>query len=240
MTSSPACSTSPDPWSAVAAALQAEITRRAAETRLATYRPYPKQREFHALGATHRIRALFGGNQLGKTYPTTAEDAMHLTGAYPDWWPGHRFDRPIRCWAAGVTSFATRDTLQTKLIGPPEVEAEWGTGWLPKRRLVSWNRALGTPNLLDNVVVRHQSGGVSTLWFKSYEQGRLKWQGPTIDLVHFDEEPPWDIWSEGMTRTNAVPDSRIIASFTPLLGMSEVVRYLLAGRDPRQEAERKG
>ena len=39
--------------------------------------------------------------------------------------------------------------------------------------------------------------------FKSYEKGREKWQGETLDCVWFDEEPPLDIYSEGLTRTNA-------------------------------------
>ena len=39
--------------------------------------------------------------------------------------------------------------------------------------------------------------------FKTYEKGREKWQGETLDGVWFDEEPPLDIYMEGLTRTNA-------------------------------------
>jgi hypothetical protein len=35
--------------------------------RLARYRPYPRQAEFHAAGAAHRERLFMAGNQLGKT-----------------------------------------------------------------------------------------------------------------------------------------------------------------------------
>jgi phage terminase large subunit-like protein len=31
---------------------------------------------------------------------------------------------------------------------------------------------------------------------------REKWQGETLDWVCFDEEPPLDIYTEGLTRTN--------------------------------------
>jgi len=72
------------------------------------------------------------------------------------------------------------------------------------------------------VTVRHVSGGVSTLGFKSYDQGRTKWQGETLDWVWFDEEPDLDIYLEGLTRTNAV-GGIVWLTFTPLLGMSEVV-----------------
>ena len=44
-----------------------ELTRRRTENKLAYYRPYPKQREFHAAGANHRERLLMAGNQTGKT-----------------------------------------------------------------------------------------------------------------------------------------------------------------------------
>jgi hypothetical protein len=45
----------------------AETSRRLIENRLAYYKPYPKQIEFHAARARHRERLLMAGNQLGKT-----------------------------------------------------------------------------------------------------------------------------------------------------------------------------
>jgi phage terminase large subunit-like protein len=207
--------------------LKRETARRLRENRLEQFRPYTKQREFFSAGAEHRERLLMAGNQLGKTFCGGAEVAYHVTGLYPDWWQGRRFDRPTRWWAASVTSEATRDNVQAKLVGPPEREADFGTGFLPKTRILDWNRAMGTPNLLDNVTVRHVSGGISTIGFKTYSQGREKWQGPTLDGVWFDEEPPMDIYMEGLTRTNAVADSLVFLTFTPLLGMSDVVRMFL-------------
>ena len=235
----------------------AELDRVDARDSLVRYAPYPKQRLFHEMGATKRIRALFGGNQSGKSVCGAAEMAFHLTGRYPkrgqvfypafchdgsphplalqDAWPngwtGHRFKRPIKAWASGLTALATRDNAQTKLVGPPEQEHLWGTGTIPADAIVGTpSRSRGTANALDSVTVRHASGGLSTLWFKSYEQGRRNWQGPTLDCMSFDEEPPSDIWAEGTTRCNAVHDARIWATFTPLEGLSEVVTLLMAGR----------
>lgn len=84
---------------------------------------------------------------------------------------------------------------------------------------------------MDTVRVRHISGGVSALAIKTYDQGRESWQGETLDLVAFDEEPPEDIYMEGLTRTNAT-GGRVWLTFTPLLGMSEVVRRFLFDRSP--------
>jgi phage terminase large subunit-like protein len=214
--------------------LEGERDRRLAENRLAQYQPYPKQREFHAKGLEYRERLLIAANQVGKTICGAAETAIHLTGLYPDWWEGRRFDRATNFWAAGVTGTATRDNVQAKLIGPPEREEEWGRGFIPKHCLKSpgggkpWSRAMGIPDLLDSCSVLHiPTQTFSTLQFKSYEQGREKWQGPTRDGMWFDEEPPPEIYSEGLTRTNAVEDAVVYLTFTPLLGMSDVVRMFL-------------
>lgn len=206
--------------------------RRMRRDRLSKYQPYSKQAEFHAAGAQHRERLFMAGNQLGKTLAGSMEWAMHLTGRYPDWWNGRRFELPVRLWAAGETRVSTRDTVQKLLIGEPEKEEEWGTGSIPGDALVDTFRAAGVTNALDSVIVKHVSGGTSTLLFKAYEQGRAKWQGETLHGVWFDEEPDLDIYTEGMTRTNAT-DGVVILTFTPLKGMSDVVQMYLSDSDMR-------
>lgn len=92
--------------------LMAELHRRQRTNVLAAYRPYAKQREFHAAGAAFRERLFMAGNQLGKTLAGAAEAAMHLTGRYPDWWQGRRFDRPIVLLAGSESYELTRDGVQ--------------------------------------------------------------------------------------------------------------------------------
>lgn len=206
------------------------MDKRARQNKLAKYKPYSKQKEFHAAGAIHRERLFMAGNQLGKTVAGSNEWAMHLTGKYPAWWEGRRFDLPVRLWAAGETRVSTRDTVQKLLVGEPEKEEEWGTGAIPAADLVDWSRAMGVANALDSVTVKHISGGTSTLLFKAYEQGRAKWQGDTLHGVWFDEEPPQDIYTEGSTRTNAT-GGIVMLTFTPLKGMSDVVQMFLSDSD---------
>lgn len=191
--------------------------------RLAHYTPYPKQAEFHAAGKTHREILLRAANQAGKTLAASMELAMHLTGRYPADWPGRKWARPIAAWAASETAQTTRDNIQRLVLGRP---GEWGTGSIPADALLDRTAARGVAGLVDTVRVRHRSGGISTLTFKTYDQGRERWQGETLDLVAFDEEPPLDIYLEGLTRTNAT-GGRVWLTFTPLLGMSEVVRRFL-------------
>jgi phage terminase large subunit-like protein len=216
--------------------MTAELERRKAENRLASYAPYPKQREFHALGDTHRERLLRAGNQLGKTLAAGMEVAMHLTGRYPDWWKGRRFEKATTWWAGGVTAEATRDGAQRILLGrggaiEGEELGKYGTGTIPAKCLHgSPLSRQGVADAVAIVKVRHKTGGISTLIFKSYDQGREKWQGDTIDGCWFDEEPPEDIYTEGLTRTNAGDGGKggiAMLTFTPLLGMTNVVRRFI-------------
>ncbi len=211
--------------------LSAERDKRLRENRLKHYRPYTKQAAFHAAGLTHRERLFMAGNQLGKTLAGSFEVAAHLTGLYPEWWTGRRFDGPTKWWAAGVTGESTRDNPQRLLVGPAQDPSMRGTGAIPKGHLIDVTAARGVPDALDSVLVKHVRGGYSTLLFKTYVQGREKWQGDTLDGVWFDEEPPLDIYTEGLTRTNAT-GGLVFMTFTPLLGVSDVVKRFIIEENP--------
>ena len=204
------------------------LERHIQQNQIGSYKPYKKQRDFHIDGKWATERLLMAANQVGKTYSAGMESAMHLTGKYPDWWKGKRWKGPVRAWASGVTSESTRDNPQRILLG---VRREFGTGAIPASAIIDVQMARGVPDAVDSVTVKHQSGGYSYLWFKSYERGREKWQGQTLDFIWYDEEPPIDIYTEGLTRVNATKGITFI-TFTPLLGMSEVVRRFIQPDDP--------
>lgn len=207
-------------------ALLEERQRRLNENKLSRYKPYLKQVQFHNLGADKRERLFRAGNQLGKTLSGGYEVAMHLTGLYPDWWQGKRFNRPVRWMAGSESAELTRKGVQRILVGTPEDRNAWGTGAIPKSHLVDWSMRSGVADAIASITVRHISGGNSTLQFASYDQGRTKWQADTLDGVWFDEEPPPDVYSEGITRTNTTMGP-VILTMTPLFGMSEVVRRFI-------------
>ena len=203
---------------------------------LARYEPYEKQKEFHDLGKTMRERLLMAANQVGKTYSGAMEITFHLTGLYPSWWTGRRWERPTKWWAGSKTGLLTRDGVQKYLLGEPGVVDRAGTGAIPKKAILSTTLARGVSNLIDTVQVQHygpdgKPDGISILRFKSYDQGREKWQAETLDGVWFDEEPDYDIYSEGLTRITST-FGMVYMTFTPLKGISEVVRRYLNEYSP--------
>ena len=92
-----------------------------------------------------------------------------------------RFAYPIRAMAGSESAELTTKGVQRLLIGPPEIETEWGTGAIPKASIIRTSKKSGVPNALDSVSVKHISGGVSVLKFNSYDQGRTKWQADTVE-----------------------------------------------------------
>lgn len=197
------------------------LEKRANENRLQHYKPYAKQLEFHAAGKSFRERLFMAGNQLGKTLCAASELSMHLTGQYPEDWPGLRFNRPTHWLAGSESGELTKKGIQRNLFGR-DIKTAMGTGQIPKSAIIGYTPGRGVSDLIDTAKIRHVSGGISTVSLKSYEQGRGKWQADTVDGIWFDEEPPLDIYTEGLTRTNVVMGP-IMLTMTPLLGMSETV-----------------
>jgi len=189
--------------------------------------PYPKQREFFATGNRHRERGFFAGTQLGKTECAAYELACHLTGLYSHDWPGRKFDKPIKAWAVGENLKMVRDIMQKKLCGEPGNVEAFGTGMIPKDLFVGApTMARGEGDAYDTIQVRHKSGGISTLRFRTYQAGRTALQGETLDFVWLDEEPEaLEVYSECLARVTAT-GGQLIITFTPLKGMSAVsIRY---------------
>jgi len=138
-------------------------------------------------------------------------------------------------WASGITGESTRDNPQRILLGGL---GKQGTGMIPRNAFKDKDvtNKRGTPNAVDTVIVKFGGGGdiqsgESLLGFKSNDQGREKWQGPTLDLIWFDEEHDEDVYVEGITRTN-VAMGPILFTFTPLKGMTNVVKRYLIDKTP--------
>lgn len=191
-------------------------------------------------GSPHRERLALCANRVGKTESMGGfEVALHVTGRYPDWWPGHRFNRPIDAWACGKTNETTRDIVQRKLFGNVtwrgREKSVTGTGLIPLEDIggITWKR--GIADFIDTAMIKNRFGGWSTLGIKSYQQGRGSFEGTERDLVWDDEEPPLDIYTEQHMRLMTRVGHHLL-TFTPTEGMSEVVMaFLPGGRMPGED-----
>lgn len=202
--------------------------------KLDRYQPYPWQIDFHNAGSEYPERMLMAANRVGKTVSAAAETTYHLTGEYPAWWEGKRFDGGVLVWAGSVTNEASRDIVQRTMFGG--MGQELGTGLVPKDKIIGkpQTRQAGISGVMDMVKIEHASGGISTVVFKSYDSGWRKWQGTAPDVVWLDEEPDEStanekrIYSEAQTRILS-SQGRLLVTFTPLLGETTLVRHFNEG-----------
>ena len=204
---------------------------------------YEPQLRFFAEGAKYHQRLIRGGNQVGKSFSCAFEAALHMTGQYPKWWKGRRFNKPTRGWIVGVTAQLVRDGPQRQLTNRL---GEFGTGTIPLAAFAGKPVMVpGGTGSIDTLSVTHETSGardgVSTATFKSFEQGAAKMQSESVDWIWVDERCPEDVYSELYARTTAT-DGIVFLSYTPLKGGGELTYRFLNeySRGPLRHPDRGG
>ena len=182
---------------------------------------YAKHTEFFRAGAQYNQRLFMAANRVGKTVAGAFETTCHLTGRYPDWWEGRRFEHATDGWACGTNSQTTRDVVESVLLGK-----SGNPGMIPAEAIAAPVAGRGIAGSVETVLVRHVSGKNSKLGFKTYEQGRRSFEGEAKDFIWCDEEPPLDVYTEMLYRL-LTTKGLAWTTFTPLLGMSEMVTQFL-------------
>lgn len=193
----------------------AEGMKRAATTpNIHAYKPHPKQLPFHISDAQGRL--YIGGNRSGKTTGGIAEDIFWLTGKHP-----YRVTPPppVRGRIVGV------DFLNgIEKILKPELAR-----WMPLSELKggSWETAYSKE--LRTLTLENGS----FVEFMSYDQDLDKFAGTSRHFVHFDEEPPEDIYTENKTRLIDTGGSWWM-TMTPVEGMTWIYDkiYMIGKNDP--------
>lgn len=147
------------------------------------------------------IRALFWGNRVGKTEWGGQEVSEYATGHHER----RQMKPPFEIWAACPSFEVQEKTTQKKLLS-----------YLPEREIKKIRYLRG--NIIHQIELLN---GV-TIIFKSYEQGREKFQGAGVRLIWFDEEPPQDIWDECFVRVEAGQQLDVILTMTAIKGMTWV------------------
>lgn len=182
---------------------------------------YPKHMEFFSAGDGYLERLFMAANRVGKTVAGAFETTCHLTGLYPKWWTGKRFDHATDGWACGTTNQTTRDIVQIALLGALNAP---GTGMIPSELIERTTRkSHGLADAVEQIYVKHVSGKTSTVGLKTYEQGRASFEGTAKHFVWCDEEPPADCYDEMKMRLLTTRGC-IYTTFTPLRGVSAVVK----------------
>ena len=207
------------------AAIEKELKkRREGERNIAQYnktKKHAKQLAFHR--CKKRNRWVFGGNRSGKTECGAVECLWILRGIHP-----YRKNRKDTFgWAVSLSTQVQRDVAQAKIL------KYLPKSWISEIVMLSGRRDSPSSGVIDQIKIKNVFGGISTLGFKSCDQGREKFQGSSLDFVWFDEEPPQDIYEECVMRI-ADRKGDIFGTMTPLLGLTFVYKriYLNCNADP--------
>ena len=182
---------------------------------------HKKQIAFHK--CKKRNRWVFGGNRSGKTECGAVKCLWLLRGIHP-----YRKNRQnVFGWAVSLSTQVQRDVAQAKILN------YLPKSWIADITMLSGRKDSPAGGVIDQIKINNVFGGISTLGFKSCDQGREKFQGSSLDFVWFDEEPPRDIYEECLMR---VMDRRgdIFGTMTPLKGKTFIYNeiYLNRKRNP--------
>jgi phage terminase large subunit-like protein len=176
-----------------------KLTLQSSRPNLLAYKPHDKQTAFHS--SQKRNRLYIGGNRSGKTTGGIVEDLMWCRGIHP-----YR-EIPIGGVRGRIVAVDFIHGIEQIII--PELKR-----WCPMSDLRggSWDSAFSTQER-----ILHFANG-SFIELMSYEQDVDKFAGTSRHFVHFDEEPPQDIYIECIARLVDTAGSWWM-TLTPVMGM---------------------
>lgn len=206
-------------------AVEKQIAARHAAEKLLRYnvgKVHMKQMAFHK--CTKRNRWVLGGNRTGKTECGAVETVWRARGIHP-----YRTNRPDTAgWVVSVSREVQREVAQKKILDYLD------PAWIVDVTMESGRAGNLKSGVIDTLYVANVFGGVSSITFKTYEMGRDKFQGASLDYVWFDEEPPEDVYDECRMRVlDRAGD--LYGTMTPLLGLTFVYRKIFLNEDDDPE-----
>ena len=202
------------------------MSARAADNKLLSYnagrKKHKKQLAFHR--CKKRNRWVFGGNRTGKTECGAVEAVWLARGIHPY----RKNRRDVFGWVVSLSQQVQRDVAQRKILYYLPRE------WIVDITMLSGRRDSPASGVIDQIRIKNVFGGISTIGFKSCDQGREKFQGSSLDFVWFDEEPPADVYEECVMR---VMDRRgdIFGTMTPLKGTTFIYNEIYLNRKNNPE-----
>lgn len=159
---------------------------------LETFKPHAVQERFFKSPA--KIRALFGGNGVGKTVSMVLEMIYAHTNRHPY----RNTDNVRHSWLV--------------IPGMDKASDYWGEieKWCPPSLLPEANK-LGTSSVKQLV---WKNGSITTIY--SIDQDISKFEGTNIDAAFFDEPPHRNQWISTFRGLRNNPDYYIVIAATPL------------------------
>lgn len=203
-------------WLGQTLSLLTEFSRKVRENGWRYYVAQEYQKKFHA--SQKRLRLVLGGNRSGKTIAGVWEAVCFALGYAP-----YKPDMFIQIPQDVVICSKTSKTMKM-YINPYIFQ------FLPRRQIKSIVRQKG--DILDFIELNNGS----RITLMSYDQGRERFQGFSAHAVHFDEEPPEDIFHECMMRL-VDTQGHAWLTMTPLLGLTWVYHELYLNPDADPELE---
>jgi len=205
--------------------IESEESKRKRSDKLSFYNKgkiiHKKQLAFHK--CKKKNRWVFGGNRSGKTECGAVEAVYMARGVHP-----YRKNKPnVFGWVVSLSQQVQRDVAQSKIL------YYLNPYWVEEIIMSSGKKDSPGSGIIDQIKIKNVFGGVSTIGFKSCDQGREKFQGSSLDFVWFDEEPPKDIYDECKMRVlDKCGD--IFGTMTPLKGLTFIYDeiYLNSGNNP--------
>ena len=145
---------------------------------------HKKQIAFHR--SEKKNRWVFGGNRSGKTECGAVEVIYFARGCHPY----RKINGATSGWVVSLSTQVQRDVAQSKILHYLNPD------WIEDVVMLSGRKDNYANGIIDYILVKNVFGTLSKIGFKSCDQGREKFQGTSLDYVWFDEEPPYDIFSE--------------------------------------------
>ena len=146
----------------------------------------------------------FGGNRSGKS-ELGAGVVSEIFGKYPN----------KRIWAATLSDISIK-AQQRKLDS------------LIRKRDISYGEYNEVRGWKNKTIISKKR---TVLYFKTYEQGAASFQGDDIDVAWFDEECPYDVFSETCIRLGD-REGIFVLTFTSLMGFTRLVKELWESGKP--------
>lgn len=179
--------------------LSEKVRVQAVRPNILGYKPHDKQVAFHSADARNRL--YIGGNRSGKTTGGITEDIWWMQGKHPY---RQTPETGVRGRIVGVdfTQGIEKILLPEFMRWCPISDLKgnsWYTAWDNQERTITFENG-------------------SFAEFMSYEQDVEKFAGTSRHFIHFDEEPPQDIYIECKARLIDTRGSWWM-TLTPVLGM---------------------